>query len=504
MARRYYGGISSAGGIADGFGQGFSAARGLIADREQARYNQARLDADAEANRLQQEFRSKQLDNDAERLRLQTEENLAAAAFRAEERAANTAARQAEAEARTAKAEAEAGLRAVQESAARKAEAVAQGQLTAQEIEARNTKALESIAQLDLLIKTAQQTGTAPDLKTVNTLIGNTANSTFDLTTILGADYQNDIANLTATIADKLGSGQRIDTSDPRILAGADALVNANGGNMIGRTVDDTFVNAPEAYKDGNYRVVSREATNIDIAEGSDAMGPPQLMFSSDVLVTLERKDTPGQFYHYIAPMTDGRQAGSTQRAQVPINQIIDGMGGNAILIDTLNRDMAPTIRAAKIDQMGGDSAFRQTVNSEIESMVAVMEASPSSRTYMGSKTNEELLQSPNDIRRIAEDRALGLGRKTERFGDQAKQGLLEAQVIIDTPLQAFKVAGPDGRPTKTMELSDNEIFELASTLDDGGITEKTREMLRDIAKKKGAVDTNRRLFGRMARANNR
>ena len=64
--------------------------------------------------------------------------------------------------------------------------------------------------------------------------------------------------------------------------------------------------------------------------------------------------------------MTDGRQAESTQRAQVPINTIIDGIGGNAILIDTLNRDMAPPF-VQQIDQMGGDAAFRQAVNAEIE-----------------------------------------------------------------------------------------------------------------------------------------
>ena len=64
----------------------------------------------------------------------------------------------------------------------------------------------------------------------VNTLIGNTAESKFDLTTILGTDYQNDIANLTSVIREQLSSGQMLDTSDPRILAGADALINANGG----------------------------------------------------------------------------------------------------------------------------------------------------------------------------------------------------------------------------------------------------------------------------------
>ena len=46
------------------------------------------------------------------------------------------------------------------------------------------------------------------------------------------------------------------------------------------------------------------------------------------------------------------------------------------------------------------------------------------------------------------------------------------------------------------MELSDAEVFELASTLDGGRITSRTKEILRDIAKKKGAIDTNRRMFG--------
>ena len=494
MARRYYGGLSGVGGIADGFGQGFGAAQGMIEAKQDQEYRQEKLRADAESNRLQQKFRTQQLENEAERIRLIEQGNQDEA-----DRDATAAGLTADYRAKVLQFEGEKSER-TDTLAQTKAEVElerqktlgidAQRQLDDQTKRIRDEEALESIAQLDLLIKRARQIGTAPDLETVNTLIEKTSGTKFDLTTILGADYQNDIANLSSTIREQLSTGQMLDTSDPRILAGADALVNANAGAMIGRTVDGTFVNAPEAYKDGNYRVVSREATGIDISESPDG-----LMFSSDVLVTLERKDTPGQFYHYIAPMTDGRQAGSTQPAQVPINQIIDGMGGTAILIDTLNRDMAPVIRQARIDQRGDESAFREAVDREIASMVAVMERSPSARTYMGSKTNQELSQSPNDIDRIAEDRALGLGRKTERFGDQAKQGLLEAQLIIDKPLQAFKVEGPDGRPTKTMELSDKEIFELASTLGDGGVTDKTKEMLREIAKKKGAVDTNRRLF---------
>ena len=43
MSRSYYG-VSRVGGIADGFGQGFAAARGIIADKREAEYQQSRLE----------------------------------------------------------------------------------------------------------------------------------------------------------------------------------------------------------------------------------------------------------------------------------------------------------------------------------------------------------------------------------------------------------------------------------------------------------------------------
>jgi len=349
MVRRYYGGISSAGGIAEGFGQGFSAARGLIADREQARFNQARLDADAEAARLTQEFRSDQLANEAERLRLQTEDNRRTEEFRAEERAANAAARQAEAEARTAKAEAEAGLRKVQLSAAQAQEAQAKAERDKLDAQAREEDGIRALGQLDALLKNAKSRRVSPNLETVNELWKRTLGTSVDLNVILGADYQSDIANLTNVISQKLSNRETIDTSDPLIRSGVDALVNSMGGKMIGQVVDDTFLNAPPEFQTGNFRVVSREARGIDITEGPDG-----LMFSSDVLVTLENINKPGAQVHYLAPLTDGRDPSSTQRVEVPITQLIDGMAGQSILIDTMMRDFDEPIRRAKIAEMGG------------------------------------------------------------------------------------------------------------------------------------------------------
>tara|TARA_R100001509_G_scaffold164569_1_gene142697 strand:+ start:13417 stop:14967 length:1551 start_codon:yes stop_codon:yes gene_type:complete len=488
MVRRYYGGISSAGGIAEGFGQGFSAARGLIADREQARFNQARLDADAEAARLTQEFRSDQLANEAERLRLQTEDNRRTEEFRAEERAANAAARQAEAEARTAKAEAEAGLRKVQLSAAQAQEAQAKAERDKLDAQAREEDGIRALGQLDALLKNAKSRRVSPNLETVNELWKRTLGTSVDLNVILGADYQSDIANLTNVISQKLSNRETIDTSDPLIRSGVDALVNSMGGKMIGQVVDDTFLNAPPEFQTGNFRVVSREARGIDITEGPDG-----LMFSSDVLVTLENINKPGAQVHYLAPLTDGRDPSSTQRVEVPITQLIDGMAGQSILIDTMMRDFDEPIRRAKIAEMGGEATFREQVSREITFITQELENTPSEARTLSGKTTEELLNSPLEIQRLAEDRVLGFGRKTGRYNDQADRQLMQIRGILsrDPFTKRFKTANAEGQPTVDLQFSEEELFKIAATLsdEDGSVTKATRDLIREFAEKKGAVD---------------
>jgi len=493
MARRYYGGISSAGGIADGFGQGFSAARGLIADREQARYNQAKLDADAEAARLQQDFRTQQLENDATTIRLQTEDNRRAEDFRAEQQAAASAEREAASLARAAEADAQAGLRKVQLSAAQAQEAQAQAERDKLDAQAREEDGIRALGQLDGLLKSAKSRRVSPNLETVNELWKRTRGTSVDLNVILGADYQSDIANLTNVVSQKLSNRETIDTSDPLIRSGVDALINSMGGKMIGQVVDDTFVNAGKEYQDGNFRVVSREARNIDITEG-----PEGLMFSSDVLVTLENINKPGAQVHYLAPLTDGRDPSSTQRVEVPITQLIDGMAGQSILIETMMRDFDEPIRRAKIAEMGGEATFREQVSREITFITQELESTPSQARTLSGKTTEELLNSPLEIQRLAEDRVLGFGRKTGRYNDQADRQLMQVRGILarEPFTKRFKTANAEGEPTVDLDFSEGELFRIAATLsdEDGSFTKETRDLIREFAEKKGAVDSS--VFG--------
>lgn len=478
VTRRGY--LSSTGGFADGFTSGF----GLM---NQAYTDKRKLDQADEAMRYERE-------QDAA---VMAEERRQFDARTAEEKRQFDATEKREADqfakefglAQT-EAEANSMLRQAQVTAAETAEKNDQAEIDARLKLEKEQDAMGAIAQLDQVIKTAQRTGTQPDLAVVNELLERTVGTKYDLTVALGKEYQNNIANLTNVLSTQLNNGA-FDPTDPRVEMGADALVNAQGGDMIGKTIDESFVNAPAQLKNGKYKVVSREATNIQINEGSSDMGPPELMVSMDVLVTAKGPD--GEIVQYIAPMTENRTGSSSVPVQIGATDLFDGLGGTAVLIDYLNTNMAEPIKAAKKDALGGEAAFQQAASAQAEFIISVAERNPNGRSFMSNKTNEEVASSPEDLQRIAEDRALGLGKKQGTYRDDARREIMQTKADLGPLLTDFRVADKNGDPTAMPDFSDKEILELSITLNrDGTLSKATRDLLRVMLERKGAVEIKR------------
>jgi len=482
--RRGY--LSSTGGFADGFTSGF----GLMND---AYINKRKLDQAEEEARYQRE-------QDAA---VMAEEMRQFDARTAEEKRQFDATEKRETEQfnkefglQQTEAEATSALRQAQLAAAETAQANDQAEIDARNKAQKEQDAMNAIAQLDQVIKTAQRTGTQPDLAVVNELLERTVGTKYDLTVALGKEYQNNIANLTNVLSTQLNQGN-FDPTDPRVEMGADALVNAQGGDMIGKTIDDSFKNAPDELKNGQYKVISREATNIQIKEGSHddllgGSGPPELMVSMDVLVTAEGPD--GNIVHYIAPMTENRTGSSSEPVQIGATDLFDGLGGTAVLIDYLNTNMADPIKAAKKEGLGGEAAFQQAANSQAEFIISVAERNPNGRSFMSNKTNEEVASSPEDLQRLAEDRALGLGRKQGTYREEASREIMQTRLDLDPLLKDYRVKDPKtGKPTAMPDFSDAEILKLSATLNrNGTISKATRDLLRVMLERKGAVEINR------------
>ena len=110
----------------------------------------------------------------------------------------------------------------------------------------------------------------------------------------------------------------------------------------------------------------------------------------------------------------------------------------------------------------------------------------------MSNKTNEELL--PEDIQRIAEDRALGLGKKQGTFREEASREVMQTRLDVDPLFKDYRVKDPKtGKPTAMPDFSDAEILKLSATLDSAGkVTLRTRSLLREMLAKKGAVEIRR------------
>ena len=508
VTRRGY--LGSTGGFADGFTQGFGLLnqafndkRKLDAAEEELQYRRGIDAQESDYRRLDREEDARQFDarleadtqfrtDEAER---QAEEARLTAEYRASEAERDAEEARLTAEYRTSESEANSLVRQAQLSAARVKERDAQEQIDLRAKEARELDAQNAIYQMDQVIKTAQRNGVQPDLATIQDLLKRTETTQFDLTIALGKDYQNNIANLTNTLSAQLNNGE-FAGDDIRVEMGADALVNSGEGAMIGQTVDETFVNAPEEFRDGTWRVIRREATDIGIEEESlNQQGPPQLMASMDVLVTVE--NDKGEIGHYQAPMTEGRTSAASQRTQIPVTDLFDGMGGTAVFIDYLNKNMAEPIKRAKIEKMGGDAKFQEAIATVQTEIAETLSLAPSANTFLSNMTNEEILNSPEDLRRLAEDRVLGLGAKQESFRADAKQELLQTKLDLGPLLKNFRVADSDGNPTEIPKLTNAEIFQLSATLSgDGDVTGATRQRLRDILKKYGVAEIRRTATG--------
>ncbi len=488
MARRsYY--PSSVGGFADGFTQGF----GLMQDAENARLDRQMAQSEIDATA---KYRADTLAED----RRQFDEGTRQFGITNKREQDQF---DAEIEIKKKEAEGAASLRAAQLSAANVAEAKSKAELDALERERVNEEGLAAMAQLDQVIKTAQRTGVMPDLQVINDLIEKTRPTKFDLSVALGKDFQSDIANFVNALSTQFQSGNS-DLSDPRLEMGIDALIHSQGGALIGSTITDANVNAPEELQNGQYKIISREAVNIDIKEqgvsdhlpngvmpeGREQQGPPRLAASADVLVTAEGPD--GQLVHYIAPMTKGRSASTGERVQIPVNSIFDGVGGTAVMIDYLNKNMAEPIKAAKKEALGGEAAFQQAVSAQQEAVVNIIAANEGGRTFRSDKTNGEL--GPEDIQRIAEDRALGLGRKQGTYREEASREIMQTRLDLDPLLKDQRVKDPKtGKPTAMPDFSDAEILKLSATLNRNGTPSKaTRDLLRVMLERKGAVEINR------------
>ena len=487
--RRGY--LSSTGGFADGFTSGFGLMNQALTDRRELEMAEESMAYEREQDALDREQAEKERQESIRQFNLGYELDKAGvdsdiAANQARIKESEAATRKSDAAIRASDAAIRESDAAIKESEAAR---------LASEDQLKEQQAQRAIFTMDAMIRQARETGVMPNMDEFIKLIEQTEDGgRFNVSTILGEDFKENLATFTSTISQMIDQGN-FDANDPRIVAGFDAIVNARQGRLIGQTVDKSFKNAPAEYQDGSWVVVSREARDISLDQGSDEYGPPSLELGANVLVTIAKKDDPDTIAQYIAPLTDSRDPKSDKQVKVQAGQFIDGVAGTAVLADYLQSSgMDDMIASAEIERMGGYGEYerrKQAIREDLYDRRDGENANPNSRDIMRNKPNSEVTDP--EIERLAHSRALGRGRTQESYRDQANSTLLITSEAIKTEIgQGKYVFRVDGKnvPLRVEDLDDKTLFKIAATLKERGNqyypTPETRRILEDFVKSQG------------------
>ena len=466
VTRRGY--LSSTGGFADGFTSGF----GLM---NQAYTDKRKLD---QAEENMQYERERDVARDAESLRRYDASE--AAAERRFDAQQNSAIRQAELaqsqlEATTESNRISSGIASAraetellrQQAATREAEAADAEQAQAEYM----TRATNAYGRINTMLQAPVGTYSYDQIIAA---IDETQGGALDIRTLLGADYQANIAGMTAELRKGLEGGN-LDLNNRAILDGLTSLFDNRRGRLIGKTVDETFANAPEQFKTGDWEVADRFVTNVK----QNADNPS--MLSATVGVRVVNKKT-GETAYYDAPLTENRGAGAPP-AGISIEQALDGIAGTSMLLQEIEK-FRPEIERGLIRQKFGDDnlKFENAVDAEIQrSLKRAAEDGEDARSIIPTKANGSL--TIDDHRNLARSKVLGTGRGDSldfrsdrlRMVSQAKE---EFAPILARALQS----DADGN-TSRLTFTNSEILRMAAMSDDRSALES---YVKQLAEAKG------------------
>jgi len=475
---RYYG-LGQTAGFADGLAQGFGLVNEVYNDKEINRLKQEELDATSAYRMAETEATSKYRD---QQFGLETRgADLADKEFdlTEAESIATRANQKSQSEtnllnANTARTNAETANARSATQGRTADEAIAQGEFDRKEEERkrRNTVGAESLSLISDMLKSDNF-----DPDEYDRLIQLTEGTSFDVSRLSGDSY----ATLQSVAEQRLSAmlqSENPDLNDPELLASAGSVINA--GVRKGEIVDDSFVNAPEGLRNGEFIMHSKDVLSlkVDLNDGNPFV-------AGTVRVHLQHKDNPNNFVHYDAPMTGGGRLSSTSNpAQIPVQDLLNGMKGMSALTSQIQQDIAPSLKAARIEQMGGRAAYRQAVQSDILALNTFIEKSPEAGSLISGVKNIDLTQK--DIAGLASDRMLGLGHNTEPdLRETAKSTIIKVRDQIENSSvfnadlnKFFKQDTTDPQNTKKIrmtpaDLSDSQILLLASQMDQDATTQK-------------------------------
>jgi hypothetical protein len=269
----------------------------------------------------------------------------------------------------------------------------------------------------------------------------------FNLGTVASDVHMRGTQEIQGFLAD-VAQGRDPEMSDNVLRAFTTALA-LDSSAAVGRELDSSFVNAPDAMRNSGYEVVSQGLFSANVS-GSNGEVNGQLF------VEVQNRDDPSDVQFYFPPLTESRSNISSQNLNLTLDEVSQAAAGSAYFIQNVGPSIKPLVKQARIKAKFGNSQgdngvekFEARVQGILESnRKAIQNGSNTSSLIGGSPEFAEL----NREQQLSEQQMSNMKRRIEEqilFGAEEKPTQTRAKEWLQETYTALLSAPtPEGKST--------------------------------------------------------
>ena len=192
-----------------------------------------------------------------------------------------------------------------------------------------------------------------------------------------------------------LSQGRNPQMSDT-LLRAATTTLQLDASAAVGRSIDSSFVNAPEGYRNKGYQIQSQGLFNAT-ATGADAD------LTGNLVVEIVNENDSDDVQFYFPPLTEGRSYIDSKPVSINMGDFSDAEAGTAYMVQNTYKVMKPAVKSARImakygDNRGnnGKAEFDSEVTAILNSNISAIKTGGNTANLYGGG-NEDFLKLSRD-----------------------------------------------------------------------------------------------------------
>lgn len=198
----------------------------------------------------------------------------------------------------------------------------------------------------------------------------------FNLGTV-AADIHQQSGQIIGTFFQDMANGVDVELT-PKVARAFTTALGIDSSAAVGRRIDETFVNAPDHLKNGNYVVRSqglhsgKAVTNMVTTNGQQS---PQSSLTGEVWVEVENVNDPNDVQFYLAPLSESRSVKSSESLNLSLDDVAQASAATSHFLQNVGSAIKPAVKQARIKAKYGDDSGDNGVEKFEQAVAKILES---------------------------------------------------------------------------------------------------------------------------------